>query len=178
MACRMWRAPGVVGYECGEGCHVSPSPALGRIRLSLSSYRLRSSLSTHPPLGKGLCHWLCRCTEKTLLSTRSSPPPSSRPTCHGYAFCRVALTGEKLLLVFRIRVGNSPNKIIYLCPSFIKLHQRQESQVTELTECFLVPKLTPSPFPVTLTNLRPFSQGLLESPGSSDLCGLNTLMTR
>jgi hypothetical protein len=40
---------------------------------------LRSNnLSTQPPGGKFLSHRLCRCTANTLLSLRSSPPPSAR----------------------------------------------------------------------------------------------------
>ena len=62
-----------------KGCYVSAPPVLGFILLNFSSYRRRSSLSTHPPFGNGLCHWLCRCTENTFLSTVSNPPPSSRP---------------------------------------------------------------------------------------------------
>lgn len=65
-------------------CHVSSPTVLGFILRSLSSYRLRSSLSIQPPFGNGFSHWLCRCTEKTFPSTRSSPPPSSRlmPSVH------------------------------------------------------------------------------------------------
>lgn len=44
-----------------------------------SSYRRSSSRSTHPPLGNGLSHRLCKCTAKIFCSAISSPPPSSKP---------------------------------------------------------------------------------------------------
>lgn len=41
------------------------------------SYLLNNSLSTHPPFGNSLSHWLCRCTANTFCSTWSKPPPSA-----------------------------------------------------------------------------------------------------
>jgi hypothetical protein len=56
-----------------------------------SSYLRSSSRSTHPPLGNGLSHRLCKCTAKIFCSARSSPPPSSKP--YPSAHCPSARSG-------------------------------------------------------------------------------------